>query len=142
MGNKVSLFSTPTRHNLKSPMDSKRTHLKLGLKHHKITVENKLLSEPLFDSTSLEAFTARKLLYTVSMGGNYETRETTCGKFSSEITAFISKGAKLIGIDGVNGYKCGPSDDEILQFAHSLDGEDLDGARTVLPPGWFDSLNF
>ena len=101
------------------------THLKLGLKHHEITIEDAVPIDELLASTPLEEFTRRKMRYTVSINGNYQTRETTCGKFSSEISAFIKEqNGTLIGVDGVNGYACGPTDEEILFWAHPLDPED------------------
>jgi hypothetical protein len=101
------------------------THLKLGLKHHEISLESKPFGESSQLPTPLEEFAARKMRYTVSINGNYQTRETTCGKFSSEIAAFMKdQRGILIGIGGVNGYKCRPTDEEILMWAHPLDPED------------------
>lgn len=101
------------------------TRLKLGLKHHEISLESKPFGESSQLPTPLEEFTARKISYTVSINGNYQTRETTCGKFSSEIAAFMKdQSGILIGVDGVNGYKCGPTDAEILMWAHPFDPED------------------
>ena len=117
-------------YNLVDTMDktSHGTHLKLGLLHHEINVEKAPLMEAAPSATPLEAFTARKMRYTVSINGNFQTRETTCGKFSSEIAAFIKeqKGI-LVGVDGVNGYACGPTDQEILFWAHPLNPKDGNG---------------
>jgi hypothetical protein len=104
---------------------SHNTRLKLGLKHHQISLESKPLGESSQLPTPLEEFSARKMRYTVSISGNYQTRETTCGKFSSEIAAFMKdQNGILIGVDGVNGYKCGPTNEEILMWAHPFDPED------------------
>ena len=98
--------------------------LNLGIKHCEIsTDQTPIIQLPESPSTPMELFINRKIRYTVSMNGNYETRETICEKFSSEITAFFSKGAKLIGIDKINGYKCGPTDEEILLMSHPFEDE-------------------
>ncbi len=102
------------------------THLKLGLKHHEISIQEAVPGGKPNAATPLEEFSKRKMRYTVSLNGNYQTRETTCGKFSSEIAAFIrEKNGILIGVDGVNGYACGPTDEEILFWAHPFDEADM-----------------
>lgn len=102
------------------------TILKLGLKHHEISIQEAGPASERPASTPLEEFSKRKMRYTVSLNGNYHTRETTCGKFSSEIAAFIrEKNGILIGVDGVNGYACGPTDEEILFWAHPFDEADM-----------------
>ncbi len=126
-GKNFDAFTQAKPYNLAETMTkaSHKTHLKLGLKHHEINLESKPFGESSQVPTPLEEFAARKMRYTVSINGNYQTRETTCGKFSSEIAAFMKdQSGILIGIEGVNWYKCGPTDEEILMWAHPLDPTD------------------
>jgi hypothetical protein len=92
---------------------------KLGIYIHSAAFE-----APSYPSTPEKEFLARKVRYTVGIGLRRITRETTCDRLFLEVSAFISDHkATLLGIDGINGFRCGPTDQELGMFAHPLQEE-------------------
>lgn len=91
-----------------------------------------------FVATPLELFSTRKVRFTVEIDHQPITRETTLDRLSTMLAEYIvQKKAALLGVDGINGFKCGPTDEERRTFCHSLEEDDefLTPFRdTHLPP--------
>lgn len=67
-------------------------------------------------------FTTRKIRYTLKRGFRRITRETTCDRLSLELREALNQpGTTLVGLDGINGFKSGPTEQELRMFAHPLD---------------------
>lgn len=73
-------------------------------------------------ATPIGAFTSRKIRYTIGRGYRRITRETTCDRLSIELReALAQPDTTLIGVDGINGFACGPTEEELRMFGHPLD---------------------
>lgn len=79
----------------------------------------------LYDATPSSLFSTRRVRYTVGFGYRRITRETNLERLSTELGEFIGrKKGNLVGIDGINGFRCGPTEDELRSFCHDLDADD------------------
>lgn len=99
----------------------KRLRLRRSLDAHGISFAQPPFIHRAFPATTDKEFTSRRIRYTVRFGLHRQTRETDVNMLSTELAALISRGAILVGIDGIDGFKCGPTDDELRQFSHPLE---------------------
>ncbi|HLP43604.1 MAG TPA: hypothetical protein VK465_19030 [Fibrobacteria bacterium] len=77
--------------------------------------------ETFVPATPIGSFTSRIIRYTIGRGLERITRETTCDMLAVELGAFLAQpDTVLIGIDGINGFTCGPTQDELRMFAVPL----------------------
>lgn len=91
------------------------------LDRHGIEIQAAQAPRP-FEATPENLFTTRKVRYTVAIGLRRITRETTSDRLSTELTEFIvKKNATLVGLDGINGFRCGATEEELRMFAHPLE---------------------
>jgi hypothetical protein len=106
------------------------------LDQHDIAIEP---AQTLFEATPSNVFSTRKVRFTVEISHQPITRETTWDRLSTMLAEYLGpKKAKLLGIDGINGFQCGPTEEELRWFYHSLtdDNDELISLTdTHLPPG-------
>lgn len=101
-----------------------RPTMRQQLDQHGIEIQSAPAS-PLFEATPESHFSSRKVRYTVAIGLRRITRETTYDRLSTELMEFIGqKKATLVGLDGINGFRCGLTEDELRGFAHPLEEEE------------------